>query len=201
MPKSKFLSRLAVAAACWGAVAMPTDMFAADKAAKTTAPKTAAPKSSVSDVALSEGGALVGKVVNAQGKTMDGAVVTISQGQKQVARVVTDDKGAFTVTEMRGGVYQIKAGDGTSVYRVWTAEAAPPSARPQALVVTNPQVVRGQGGGGGLGLVGAGLGAVGAGLGGYALSESQDAKDEADKANQQNALLQQQLNQALASPP
>lgn len=201
MPKSKFLSRVAVAAACWGAVATPTGLFAADPLPKAKAPKAATTKSAVSDVSLTKDGALVGKVVNAQGKTMDGAVVTLNQGTKQVARVVADEEGAFKVTQMRGGVYQIKAGDGTGTYRVWTAEAAPPSARPQALVVTDPKVVRAQGGGADLGTAAAlGFGIAGTGLGTYATVENANTSDEVDKVNQQNANLMQQLNQLQASP-
>ena len=72
------------------------------------------------------------------------AEVTISQAGKVVGRAKTDALGQFGSGTLRGGVYQVAAGDGVTTLRVWEASAAPPSARAVALVVGSSTVVRGQ---------------------------------------------------------
>ena len=101
-------------------------------------------KTLITDVSLHDGGKLYGMVVDAQGLPMPGADVTISQAGKVVGRAKTDALGQFSSGALRGGVYQVAAGNGVSTLRVWEASAAPPAARPVALVVGSQTVVRGQ---------------------------------------------------------
>jgi hypothetical protein len=114
--------------------------------ADAAAPPTAKPqdKPVIADVSLHEAGKLYGIVVDAQGLPMPATNVAISQSGKVVARTKTDALGQFTTSDLRGGLYQIAAGTGVTTLRVWEAKAAPPAARPAALVVGNPNVVRGQ---------------------------------------------------------
>ena len=106
--------------------------------------ETAAPQPRITDVALAEDGALHGVVVDGQAVPVPSVPVVLSQADRQVATTLSDAQGRFTLTAVRGGVYQITAGQGVAVYRVWTAASAPPAASKIALVNAQPQIVRGQ---------------------------------------------------------
>jgi hypothetical protein len=110
------------------------------------AEKTAQPVPEVLDVALARGGLLQGQVVDAQGAAMKAVAVSVSFNNQQVAKTVSDDSGRFTISGLRGGVHQVSAGQGAGVYRLWTPEAAPPSAKPGTVVIPGEAVVRGQNG-------------------------------------------------------
>jgi hypothetical protein len=97
------------------------------------------------DIALREGGLLVGQVVDVQGVVKANAAVSIRFANREVVRTTTDENGMFAAKGLRGGQYQLLTQDGLSVCRLWAADTAPPSARPAALVVTGDSVVRGQG--------------------------------------------------------
>lgn len=198
MVKTRFLSKALLALAC-GGILIPMSASAAEPAPRATKP--AAPRSIVSDVTLTEKGSLAGKVVDGQGRPLDGAKVVVRQGNRDVAKTMTDKTGSFSVPNVKGGVYQIAAGEGTGTYRVWTANAAPPSAKPGALVVSSKEVVRGQIGGGGalLGVGGLAAGGAGLGLGAYSVQQANNAQDDAEQAQQQNQQLQNQVNQLRAS--
>jgi len=117
--------------------ASPATQTPAAPAATETAP-------AVTDVALRETGGLFGVVVDGQGIPMPGADVSVLQGGTPVTKTRTDALGQFSTDPLRGGVYQVVAGEGGVTLRVWEASAAPPSARSSALVVGTSQVVRGQ---------------------------------------------------------
>jgi len=102
------------------------------------------PTSRIADVALAEDGVLHGIVVDSQATIVPEIQVSMIQGDREVARTVSDAEGRFTLHAVRGGVYQIAAGTGLSAYRVWTASTAPPAATRIALVNARPQIVRGQ---------------------------------------------------------
>lgn len=126
------LTHAAVVLACCG-------MMIPRQVAVAAAPSRPA----VPDVAMSAGGKLTGAVVTRQGKSLDGAVVVISQVGEPIAKTTTDAKGVFAVAGLRGGVYQLHVGGQETTVRAWTAEAAPPAARTQAVLVTG-EAVRGQ---------------------------------------------------------
>lgn len=107
-----------------------------------------APKAPVTDVALRDGGLLVGQVVDEQGAALGGVPVSLKYQDRELVVGKTSKDGTFGFKGLRGGVYQIAAAQGRGVYRVWTVGTAPPAAQEGALVVSGENVVRGQDGGG-----------------------------------------------------
>jgi hypothetical protein len=99
----------------------------------------------VVDIAMADGGVLHGQVVDLQGGSTTGIPVTVRTQNQELVRTTTAKDGRFTVQGLRGGVYQVAAGEGQGVYRLWTAKAAPPSAQQNAIVYTQ---AGGMGGGG-----------------------------------------------------
>jgi hypothetical protein len=99
----------------------------------------------VVDIAMADGGVLQGQVVDLQGGNTTGIPVAVRAQNQEIIRTTTAKDGRFTIQGLRGGVYQVAAGEGQGVYRLWTANAAPPSAQRNAIVFT-------QNGGGGGGL-------------------------------------------------
>ena len=104
----------------------------------------AAPPSAPNDVALGEGGVLLGQVMDSQGIATAHATVTLADHQQEITRVRTDELGKFSVPNLRGGVYQISYRGQTTLYRLWAANTAPPVAQQSVTLVTNGDVVRGQ---------------------------------------------------------
>lgn len=113
-------------------------------AAESAQPAQPAPE--VLDVALARGGLLQGQVIDAEGAAMKAVPVSVWFENQQVATAVSDDNGQFSVSGLRGGVHQVAAGQGAGVYRLWTAEAAPPTAKPGTVSVPGQSIVRGQNG-------------------------------------------------------
>ena len=98
----------------------------------------------ISDVALGAGGQLTGWVVDAEGRPVGESPVVLLQKGRKVAQAVTDARGQFQVSRLRGGVYQVVAAQGGGVYRLWAPATAPPSAAKGVMVVTQSDVIRGQ---------------------------------------------------------
>ena len=97
----------------------------------------------VRDVSLNSNGILNGTVVDAQGQPAPGCPIMIQQGDAPIAQTVTNNEGQFAVASLRGGLYQVAAGNRMENVRVWTAATAPPAATEgYAAVVGN--VARGQ---------------------------------------------------------
>jgi hypothetical protein len=138
-----WLRRALVALTTLGLV-LPGHVLAANTPVAATAAKTAAPASNVIDVSLQTGGVLRGVVVDQQGALLNKTDVKVWQKDRQVAATQTDEQGRFVVSSLRGGVYQISAAGGQGMYRVWTANTAPPVAQPGAMVVAGQDLVRGQ---------------------------------------------------------
>lgn len=132
-----------VALALSAAMLMPSSWVLAAEAPKTARPAEPV-RQAIDDVALSREGVLEGVVVNGSGTPLAGTDVSVMQDNKEVAHVKTAKDGRFTVPGMRGGVYRISSGRGSSTFRLWSQEAAPPIARQLAMVVADPNVVRGQ---------------------------------------------------------
>jgi len=97
----------------------------------------------VQDVALQPDGILRGQVLDGQGRPVANGTVVVAQQGKLVTRTLTDEQGRFAVAGLRGGLYQVVTAQGGGVYRVWTAEAAPPVAKNAALIVNDETIVRG----------------------------------------------------------
>ena len=98
----------------------------------------------VRDVSLNSHGVLSGAVVTAQGQPAVSCPVRIQQGDAPIAETTTDDAGRFAVASLRGGMYQVVAGDQMENIRVWTVSTAPPAATDGYTVVVG-NVARGQG--------------------------------------------------------
>jgi hypothetical protein len=129
--------------ACWGAILLATLGVCLPRLAFAEA--TAPPAPAVVDVAMADGGVLHGQLIDLQGSSVAGVPVSVLAQNQEVARATTANDGQFAVQGLRGGVYQVAAGQGQGVYRLWTNNAAPPSAQQNAIVYTqNP----GQGSGG-----------------------------------------------------
>ncbi len=101
----------------------------------------------VVDVALGEGGAMAGQLVDAQGIGLAGQQGVLLQGNQELAQATTDADGYFQVDGLRGGVYQVVAADQTIVMRAWAPGTEPPVAQRGVLMVAGSEVYRGQHGG------------------------------------------------------
>jgi hypothetical protein len=109
-------------------------------------PVSAAPQSAQqvrqgNDVVLS-GGKLSGKLLNANGKAVEGAVVAVSKDGKVVARTVTKADGSYTVAGLSSGSYNMSIGEAQFPVRMWNKETAPAAAKSQLNV--SQTAVRGQ---------------------------------------------------------
>jgi len=111
-----------------------------------SAPVVQAPR----DIALHEGGVLVGQMLDAQGGAIAGAPISVLTAGKEVARVQTDQSGKFEVTGLKGGVHQIATVGQQDVYRLWSPKTAPPAAQKGLMLVSSSDLVRGQGCGSGV---------------------------------------------------
>lgn len=126
------LAHAAVILACVGMIT-PRAAFSAGPAPKIS-----------HDVCLSAGGAFSGVIVNAEGRPLDGAVVSVRQNGKEISKTVTTAQGAFSINGLGGGVYEVAVGPQVIPVRAWTVESAPPSAQEQAVIVIG-NATRGQG--------------------------------------------------------
>jgi len=97
------------------------------------------------DVALMDGGLLVGQVVNAQGTVLKDTPVSVHRQGQEIAKARTDERGYFAVRGLGGGIYEVRAAEGQGIYRLWAPGQAPPAAQKGVLVVAGRDMVRGQG--------------------------------------------------------
>jgi len=97
-----------------------------------------------SDIELLPGGVLRGQVLDVEGTARQRMLVTIHHSGRQVATAVTDRTGSFALTGLRGGRYEITAGQAFGSYRIWAPRTAPPCARPGVLLVVGEGRLRGQ---------------------------------------------------------
>jgi len=105
----------------------------------------AAPVNMATDIALRNGGELVGQIFTSAGIPQAGANISVIQHGKRVALVATNKQGVFAVPNLQGGVYQIATPNHRGVYRLWAPRTAPPAAHEGLMIVSGNQVVRGQG--------------------------------------------------------
>ena len=151
--------KIVVSLICVGLCVSQSPLYATLPAASgPVAPgDTALPSSAnrATDIALGAQGILTGRVVDASGNALAAAPLVIRYGDHEVARAVTMGDGSFSVANLRGGVHQVVVGPHQAALRLWSKETAPPSARDQLLVVAGDNVVRGNLGPAGLGVLGA----------------------------------------------
>jgi hypothetical protein len=101
------------------------------------------PVPAVVDVAMSDGEVLHGQVVDLQRGDVAGLPVAVRAQDRQVATATTSADGTFGIRGLKGGVYQVTAGKGHGIYRLWSAGTAPPAAQRAAIVYTQNSTVDG----------------------------------------------------------
>jgi hypothetical protein len=102
-------------------------------------------KLTVHDVSMDRSGGLRVIVVNAQGHALPGAEITLSQvGEERGIRATTNADGRCVFQSLTGGSYSLRTSEGICLCRLWTAQAAPPKAADQLLIVNDRFVQRGQ---------------------------------------------------------
>lgn len=106
-------------------------------------PVAESPGAVVQDVALADDGVLRGILVTAENAPLTQARVQIWMQEHEVASTQTDSAGRFAVRGLRGGAYQIVAGDAAMVCRLWAPGTAPPHALKTIVLVQGTNVVRG----------------------------------------------------------
>lgn len=105
------------------------------------------PSPTIADVTLQDGpqgSVLVGHVLDQQGVPQAGCPVVLYRSGQKLGEAKTDGKGLFAFSNLRGGVYQVTAGESVTAFRAWTPGTAPPAAQSLALIVTGQDLVRGQ---------------------------------------------------------
>lgn len=107
----------------------------------SAAPQVSQQTNRGTDVVLVKG-ELTGKLLNANGKPVDGAVVSVSKNGKTVAKTTTKTDGSYTVKGLSSGNHTISMADGQFPVRLWSKETAPTSAKTQLTV--SQTAVRGQ---------------------------------------------------------
>ena len=144
MRRFRYIRNIAVHLACM-AILFPPNNLCAGTLNQQIKPQTV-PAPAIVDVALSAGGTVTGHVVDDRGSGVINAVVSIRQGDREIAKTLADTNGLYVVNNLRGGVHRVIAAGGTRVFRFWAPKTAPPSARDTAISVAgNEEVVRSQG--------------------------------------------------------
>ncbi|NLY02385.1 MAG: carboxypeptidase regulatory-like domain-containing protein [Rhodopirellula sp.] len=126
---------------CWAATLLATVGLCLPQCVVAAA---GGPSPTVVDVRLSEGGILVGQVVDTAGGPQNAVPVVLRSGQQDLGAAKTDANGYFAFSGIRGGIYHLQASQGRGTFRVWAPGTAPPSAQQGALVVDGEDAVRSQ---------------------------------------------------------
>jgi hypothetical protein len=144
----KTVSRIMLWLALVGLLLPPVgQVSAADRSASSP---TISPQAHLVDIALTSNNLLQGQLVDRQGVAKANTKVQLSAGTEVLAEGISDQQGAFRIPVERGGVYTLSDGEASALVRVWTHEAAPPSAQPAVLMVSDPELTRGALGRGGM---------------------------------------------------
>jgi hypothetical protein len=131
----KSWSRWIVVCWCIGSVTFPQMGRTAD---------VLPPQGLVRDVALDSQGALRGSLVSRDGKPQANSEVVLRNGREVLGTAKTQPDGSFAIKQVRPGLYEVATAKSSNVYRVWSARTAPPAAKPNAMLVEENVVVRGQ---------------------------------------------------------
>lgn len=142
-----------VAAAVLAVCGSSADVQAAARVVQTAGNRSAAIVTNASDthpskmieIALDDDRTLRGRFVDSAGEPIDGAVVTLRQSERVIARSTTIANGDFAIHSVPAGVYRLSCGSAARPIRCWTSDAAPPNAVGDGLTFQD-SVVRGQAG-------------------------------------------------------
>ena len=151
MLKSRFLRASTAALTTLGLMFSAPHVQAASQPGQKLIVQTTDAK--VIDIGLKEQGLFQGRVVDHAGTPVQGAEVIVRQGQKEVAKLSTDEHGQFAVKGLKGGVYEVGSGKTIGAFRVWHEASAPPAAKEQALIILGQNGERGAIGGMGGGVL------------------------------------------------
>jgi hypothetical protein len=99
---------------------------------------------SIDDIALDSHGTFRGQVFSENGTPASEITIHVLKNGRALTTVTTDREGQFEISGLRGGVYQLMAGDSVVNYRVWAPRTAPPAAQQFALLVDDHGLVRAQ---------------------------------------------------------
>ena len=144
MDHLRVLRILAVSLGCVGIVLPAPALEAAppvSRGAIPTAPIQG--KRLVGDVELDAAGWMDGQVFHGQGLPVAGVPVVLRRLGHEVGRTRTDAAGRFRFGPLRGGMYELSAGEHGRVVRAWAATTAPPGSNNVTLIVIG-DAVRGQ---------------------------------------------------------
>jgi hypothetical protein len=97
----------------------------------------------VLDLALGRTGVLSGQFLDHAGRPSAGARVLLWHGKKLVDRVVTDNNGQFSFTDLSGGVYRVECNGQVLDCRVWTPDLAPPQSKDLLVLIRHESASRG----------------------------------------------------------
>jgi len=150
MKMFNWLKGAAVTLAALGTMLPAPQLQAAENKAPLKIERTNA---TVIDISMSTEGVFAGRVIDHTGTPVKGAEVVISQSGKEVAKLTSDERGAFAVSGLRSGVYEVASGKTSGSFRVWSESAAPAAAKEQALVILGENGTRGGMGGMGGGTI------------------------------------------------
>jgi len=107
------------------------------------APTAASPF--IQDVALDDLQRLTGRMVDGNGAPVANESILLGSKSGPPQQATTDDEGNFFFAVTRGGTYSVSTAHHNQHTRVWTSEAAPPSASQGLLIVAETDAVeRGQ---------------------------------------------------------
>ena len=181
-----FIKSAAVALAMVGVVFPQTRILAEQKLPSKPSVKILSENTTL-DVSLGKTGTFSGRTVDHTGAPVEGAKVLLKQGKSVVAETVTDENGRFTVPSVKSGLYQVSSGATEGTYRLWSEQAAPPSAKAQGLLVLGENGARGQYGcccddGSGMWLCAAGLAVAGIAIAGLVIAINANNKSDNDPA-------------------
>ena len=116
--KFRMLRQAAVGIAGLGLLIPPTALGAAEPQRSTPAANgSEAPL--ITDIALAAGGRFVGQVVDSAGAGVPGVAVVVRHNESVVASAVSGGQGNFAFSGLPGGVFQVSAGQGLGIYRLW----------------------------------------------------------------------------------
>jgi len=101
------------------------------------------PSTQMFDIALDDDRNLRGRFIDSDGVPIDGAVVTLKQSDRVIARSTTLLDGTFQIDRVPAGTYRLSCGAASGQIRCWPSEAAPPNAVVDG-VTFQDSVVRGQ---------------------------------------------------------
>lgn len=98
----------------------------------------------IRDVELGHGGLLIGRLLDANGRPLPKADVSLLAGGKTLAATQTDADGVFAVAKLHGGVHEIATPESVQIFRLWAPGTAPPNSPQSVDIVAGSDVVRGQ---------------------------------------------------------